>query len=105
MLASYLDHTNLQPRASRKDIEFLCEQAADFNMASVCINPSRVKLAGDILAGTNTAVGTVIGFPLGALPAEMKWAEARQALRDGASELDMVINVGLVKDDDYQAVE
>lgn len=105
MLASYLDHTNLKPQASRKDIEFLCTQAAELNMASVCINPSRVKLARDILAGSNTAVGTVIGFPLGALPANIKWTQARQALQDGASELDMVINIGLVKDADYAAIE
>ncbi len=102
MLASYLDSTNLKPDCRREDIEILCTRAAELNMAAVCINPSRVSLASHILQSSKVGLGTVIGFPLGAATAQIKVQEAEQALRDGASELDVVINIGAVKDQDFE---
>lgn len=104
MLASYLDSTNLKPDSRKEDIIILCERAAELNMAAVCINPSRVSLAKQILSGSQVGLCTVIGFPLGATPAPNKLREAQQALSEGADELDMVINIGAVKDQDYRAV-
>lgn len=104
MLASYLDSTNLKPDCSRKDIIGLCERAAEFGMAAVCINPARVSLAAQVLDGSEVRLAAVIGFPLGATPAGNKLQEAGQALKEGANELDMVINLGAVKDRDYKLV-
>ncbi len=103
MLASYLDSTNLKPDGRREDIVILCERAAELNMAAVCINPSRVWLANQILRGTRVGVCTVVGFPLGATAAQNKLREAERALIEGASELDVVINIGAVKDQDFEA--
>ncbi len=103
MLASYLDSTNLKPDCRREDIITLCERAAEFNMAAVCINPSRVLLAHQILRGSQVGVCTVVGFPLGATASQNKLREAERALIEGACELDMVINIGAVKDQDFQA--
>ncbi|KUG04334.1 deoxyribose-phosphate aldolase [hydrocarbon metagenome] len=102
MLASYLDSTNLKPDCRKEDIVILCERAAELNMAAVCINPSRVLLANQILKGTRVGVCTVIGFPLGATAARNKLREAEQALLEGACELDVVINIGAVKDQDFE---
>ena len=93
-----IDHTNLKPFATRKDIEKLCAEARTFHFASVCVNPANVALAKELLAGTDTKVGTVIGFPLGAVSSAIKMAETWEALENGCDELDMVINVGALKE-------
>lgn len=105
MLASYLDSTNLKADARAVDIQKLCDEAIRWKMAAVCINPGRVALASHYLKGTTVQVCTVIGFPLGAGSGIVKVQEASQALDAGASELDMVINIGAAKDRDYALVE
>ena len=99
-----IDHTNLKPFARRADIETLCAEARAYEFASVCVNPCNVALAGELLAGSTVAVCTVIGFPLGANTTGVKVAEALAAVSDGADELDMVINVGRLKDGDRDYV-
>lgn len=103
--ASLIDHTLLKPEASESDIRKLCEEAAQYHFASVCVNPTWVKAAACILRGSNVPVCTVIGFPLGANVADVKAYEARRAIFDGAREVDMVINVGALKSNDDCAVE
>jgi deoxyribose-phosphate aldolase len=100
-----IDHTLLKADASRMEVERLCREAREFHFASVCINPGRVELAARMLDGSTVKVCTVIGFPLGASHPKVKAAETRQAIRDGAKEVDMVINVGAVKDGDWRLVE
>ncbi|HXG39047.1 MAG TPA: deoxyribose-phosphate aldolase [Bacteroidota bacterium] len=92
-----IDHTLLKPEATKQQIEQLCAEAKHFQFASVCVNPCYVKLCAQLLRDTKVKVCTVIGFPLGATSTEAKVAEAEQALKDGARELDMVINVGMLK--------
>ncbi len=96
-LARMIDHTLLKPEATKQQIEQLCAEARQFQFASVCVNPCYVKYCAQLLRDSKVKVCTVIGFPLGATTTEAKVAEAEQALRDGAQELDMVINVGLLK--------
>lgn len=96
-LARMIDHTLLKPEATKQQIEQLCAEARQFQFASVCVNPCYVKLCAQLLRDTKVKVCTVIGFPLGATSTEAKVAEAEQALKDGARELDMVINVGMLK--------
>lgn len=96
-LARVIDHTLLRPEAAVAQIEKLCIEARAYSFASVCVNPCHVPRCVRLLAGSGVAVCTVIGFPLGATSSEAKKAEAEQALRDGAGELDMVINVGMLK--------
>lgn len=96
-LARMIDHTLLKPEATKQQIEQLCAEAKHFQFASVCVNPCYVKLCAQLLRDTKVKVCTVIGFPLGATSTEAKVAEAEQALKDGARELDMVINVGMLK--------
>jgi deoxyribose-phosphate aldolase len=103
-LARYIDHTLLKPEASAADIDKLCAEARDYHFASVCINPTWVKRAAETLRGTDVVTCTVIGFPLGANTTAIKAMEARRALRDGAREVDMVINVGALKTGDYDLV-
>jgi len=105
-IAKYIDHTNLKPYASAEDIKKLCDEAIEYGFYAVCVNPYRVKLARDYLKEKNAdvKVASVIGFPLGATPTEIKVAEAKKALEDGADELDMVINIGALKDKDYDYV-
>ncbi len=103
--ASLIDHTLLKPEAAEEDIRRLCEEAARFRFASVCINPTWVRAAACHLRGTSVPVCTVIGFPLGATLADVKAYEARRAIMDGARELDMVINIGALKSGDDCAVE
>jgi len=103
-LARYIDHTLLKPDATTIDIDQLCDEARDFRFASVCINPTWVKRAATRLKGTDVVTCTVIGFPFGATPPEIKSMEARRALRDGAREIDMVINVGALKSGDLELV-
>jgi len=103
-LAKYIDHTLLGADATAVDIDQLCEEADRYRFASVCINPTWVKRAATYLRGTGVPVCTVIGFPLGATTPEVKAMEARKALRDGAREVDMVINIGALKSGDHELV-
>ena len=98
LLNQYIDHTLLKPAATQADIAKLCEEAAKYRFASVCVNPCRVALCAELLKGSGVSVCTVIGFPLGANITATKAFEARSALADGADEFDMVINVGALKD-------
>jgi len=104
-VAALIDHTLLKPDASRRDIETLCREAADFGFATVCINPCWVREAAKRLQDSRTAVCTVVGFPLGATTADVKHYETRRAIFDGAAEIDMVINIGALKSGDVQTVE
>ena len=104
-LASYLDSTNLKADATANDIRNLCVEAAKLHMAAVCIQPYRLALACDLLQGSGVKRCTVIGFPLGADGLQSKLYLAAQALADGADELDMVMNLGALKDGDYAKVE
>ena len=104
-LAHMIDHTLLKPEASQDQIAQLCYEARKHNFASVCINPTNVKLCAQLLKDSGIDVCTVVGFPLGATPTEVKVFETQQAVRDGATEVDMVINVGALKSRDYELVE
>ncbi|WP_347549539.1 deoxyribose-phosphate aldolase [Pseudalkalibacillus hwajinpoensis] len=104
-LANLIDHTALKPDTSREQIEKLCEEAREFNFASVCINPTWVSLAADMLKGAEAKVCTVIGFPLGAVTTETKAFETNDAIQKGATEVDMVINIGALKDKNDTLVE
>src|SRR5208283_1388161 len=104
-LAGMIDHTLLKPEATKEDITKLCQEAKKFSFASVCINPSYVSLCAKLLRDTSVKVCTVIGFPLGATSTQSKAFEAEHALRDGAREVDMVINVGMLKSHEYEYVE
>jgi deoxyribose-phosphate aldolase len=103
-LARYIDHTLLAADATAADIDELCFEAEQYGFASVCINPTWVRRAANNLRGTGVPVCTVIGFPLGATTTEVKATEARKALRDGAREIDMVINIGALKSGDQELV-
>lgn len=103
-IARMIDHTLLKPEATPDEIEKLCSEAKHYSFASVCVNPCHVKLCSDLLKGSNVKVCTVIGFPLGATTTEVKRAEAEQALTNGAQEIDMVINLGMVKQNNYDYV-
>lgn len=95
-ILSKVDHTLLKADASWNDIKQICDQAIENHTASICINPSYVKQAADYLQG-RIPVCTVVGFPLGATPTEVKVFEAKNAIENGASEIDMVINIGALK--------
>ncbi|MBA3713479.1 MAG: deoxyribose-phosphate aldolase [Pyrinomonadaceae bacterium] len=103
--AGLVDHTLLKPEATEADIKKLCDEAAQFRFASVCVNPTWVRAAACHLRGTGVPVCTVIGFPLGATLPDVKAYEARRAICDGAHEVDMVINIGALKSVDDCAVE
>lgn len=103
--ASLIDHTLLKPEASESDIKKLCEEAAQFGFASVCVNPGWVKKAAEFLKGSGVPVCTVIGFPLGATLSDVKAYEARRSIFNGAREVDMVINIGALKSGDICTVE
>ena len=103
--AGFIDHTLLKPDATHEQIKKLCEEAKQYNFASVCVNPSNVSLASELLKGTPVKVCTVIGFPLGATTPTAKAIESRDAIANGASEVDMVINVGALKSGDYDLVK
>ncbi|MEN8041609.1 MAG: deoxyribose-phosphate aldolase [Actinomycetota bacterium] len=103
-LAKYIDHTLLKPDTTADEIDVLCTEALDNGFASVCINPYWVKRSAEHLRGSSVKVCTVIGFPLGASTADVKAAETRKALRDGAREVDMVINVGALKSGQHDVV-
>ena len=96
-IASMIDHTLLKPDATSDKIAQLCFEARKYHFASVCVNPTHVKLCADLLRGSDVKVCTVIGFPLGATSAEVKAFETRNALDNGATEIDMVLNIGALK--------
>ena len=96
-LANMIDHTLLKPDTTSDKIAQLCFEARKYHFASVCVNPTHVKLCADLLRGSDVKVCTVIGFPLGATSTEVKVFETRNALENGASEIDMVINIGALK--------
>ena len=104
-LNKYIDHTMLKAYATKEDIKVLCNEAINYKFASVCVNPCYVELASNILKDTNIDICTVIGFPLGANTVEVKEYEAIKAINDGATEIDMVINIGAVKDNDFDYIK
>lgn len=104
-LNSYIDHTLLKPDAKKEQIQQLCEEAREYSFASVCVNPTWVSYAKECLTDSYVKVCTVIGFPLGATTPEVKAFEAKNAINNGAEELDMVINIGALKNKDDELVE
>ncbi|MEG2291157.1 MAG: deoxyribose-phosphate aldolase [Clostridium sp.] len=104
-LAKMIDHTILKPEATEAEIMTLCKEAVEYGFASVCINPSMVRKAAEILEGSEVKVCTVIGFPLGATTTEVKAFETEQTIKDGATEVDMVINVGKLKENNLEYVK
>lgn len=104
-LNKYIDHTNLKPTATIRDIEKLCDEAVKYKFASVCIQPYYVPLAHELLKDTNVNVCTVIGFPLGQNTTSTKAYEAIEAINNGADEIDMVINIAALKNNDYNYVK
>jgi len=104
-LNKYIDHTCLKANALDKDIEKLCEEAMNYRFKSVCVNPGYVKKAHDLLKKSDVLTCTVIGFPLGATTTKSKVAETLSAIKDGADEIDMVINISRAKEHDYQFIE
>jgi deoxyribose-phosphate aldolase len=102
--ASLIDHTLLKPEATRDDIHRICHEAKEYSFASVCVNPYWVSTAASELAATSVKVCSVVGFPLGATLTDIKVAEAAAALRLGAEEIDMVINIGALRGGDYDSV-
>lgn len=104
-LNKYIDHTNLKMDATIDDIKKLCEEAKNYKFAAVCVNPCYVELASSLLQDTGVDVCAVVGFPLGMNKTITKEYEAIAAIEDGADEIDMVINVGALKDKDYSYVK
>jgi len=104
-IARLIDHTLLKPEATRAQIEVLCREAREHGFATVCVNPAWVRLSADLLRGSESRVCTVAGFPLGATVPEVKAFEAARSIADGASEVDMVMNVGALKSGDHRLVE
>ena len=104
--SKYIDHTLLKPEATKAQIEKLCAEAREYDFASVCINPCWIETAAKLLEGSDVKVCTVIGFPLGAMTTAAKVAETADAVAKGAQEIDMVINIGRLKDkDDAYVIE
>ncbi|HPG40476.1 MAG TPA: deoxyribose-phosphate aldolase [bacterium] len=103
-LASMIDHTLLKPEATRQQIEQLCREAIQFGFATVCVNPTWVKIAADLVHNSTVKVCSVIGFPLGANTQCLKVDEAKRAVADGAQEIDMVMNIGRFKSGDLDFV-
>jgi deoxyribose-phosphate aldolase len=104
-VASLIDHTLLKPDATRKDIETLCQEAAEHGFATVCVNPAWVATCASRLRGTAVGVCSVVGFPLGATLSDVKHFETQRVIFDGAREVDMVINIGALKSGDLRTVE
>ena len=102
--AKYMDHTVLKPATVKSTVEKFCEEAIEYGFASVCVNPTHVKLVAEKLKGTGVKACCVIGFPLGANTTYIKKMEAIEAVENGAQEVDMVINIGALKDMDYDFV-
>jgi deoxyribose-phosphate aldolase len=103
-LAAMIDHTNLRPEATRDQIIQLSREAMQFGFAAVCVNPAYVPLAAEQLGDSAVKVATVVGFPLGATPTDVKVFEAAESIRRGAKEIDMVQNIGFLKSGDHAAV-
>lgn len=105
IMASFIDHTLLKPDASKQEILHICEEAKQYHFASVCVNPAWTSLVSEQLKGSGVKTCTVISFPLGSEPPKLKALEASEVLELGADEIDMVINIGAVKSEDYALVE
>lgn len=103
-IAGFIDHTLLKPEATHEELKKLCDEACRYNFATVCVNSANVGTAARLLAGCQTVPIAVVGFPLGAGLSSAKAFEAREAVRQGAREIDMVINIGALKSHDYQLV-
>jgi deoxyribose-phosphate aldolase len=103
-LASMIDHTLLKPDATHADLTKLCEEASQYHFATVCVNSSNIPFAARLLKGSGVKPIAVVGFPLGAATAQAKAFEAKEAIRAGAEEIDMVINIGAIKSKDYKTV-
>ncbi|TDM16341.1 deoxyribose-phosphate aldolase [Macrococcoides canis] len=103
-LAKYIDHTALKPETTKAQIDQLAQEAREYGFMSVCVNPTHVQYAKSLLEGTDVLVCTVIGFPLGANTPAVKAFETKDAIDNGAGEVDMVINIGALKDKDYDLV-
>ncbi len=104
-IAHMIDHTLLKPDATQDQITRLCGEAREYGFASVCVNPINVQLCARLLADSDVRVCTVVGFPLGATPTNVKVFEAQQSIRDGATEVDMVLDIGGLKSQDHERVE
>ena len=104
-IGKYIDHTNLKMDATSEHIAKLCREATEYNFETVCVHPCYVGLAKELLEGTNVGVCCVVGFPLGMNTPKVKSFEAIDAVENGADEIDMVINVGALKDKDYEYVK
>lgn len=104
-VAKMIDHTLLKADATKEQIEKICAEAKEYNFVSVCVNPTWVKTSAELLNGTEVKVCTVIGFPLGASTPETKAFETKNAIENGAAEVDMVINIGALKGGDNELVE
>lgn len=104
-LNKYIEHTNLKACATEEDIKKLCNEAMEYHFQAVCVNPHYVPLARELLKDTNIEIATVIGFPLGANTTEVKVYEAIDAIEKGATEIDMVANIGAIKDGDFEYVK
>lgn len=104
-IAALIDHTLLKQNATKDQIEILCEEAKTYTFASVCVNPTWVSLSAKLLQDSPVKVCTVIGFPLGASTSAVKAFETKNAIENGAEEIDMVLNVGALKDQDYDLVQ
>ena len=104
-MSKYIDHTQLKQNATKEDIIKLCNEAKEYDFMTVCINPCWLSLATELLQGSDVKPCVVIGFPLGAMTTESKVFEAKDAVSKGAQEVDMVINIGKLKDGDYEYVK
>lgn len=104
-ITDYIDHTLLKPTATETQIQMLCEEAIAYGFKAVCVNGCWVKLASELLKDSKVKVATVVGFPLGAMSTEAKEAEAKEALNNGADEVDMVLNLGWLKSERYDKVQ
>lgn len=103
-ISKYIDHTLLKADATKEEVQKLCLEAKEYDFKTVCINPTWIDYAAELLKGTDVGITTVIGFPLGANTSEIKAAEAKQAVEKGAADVDMVINIGALKSEDYTTV-
>ena len=103
-VAQMIDHTLLKPEATKEQIKALCEEAKEYGFHSVCVNSSYVSYCAELLKDSGVAVCTVVGFPLGAMSTKGKAAETEIAVKDGATEIDMVIHVGMIKSKDWDYV-
>ena len=104
-LNQFIDHTLLKPTATPEDIQQLCEEAISHQFIAVCIPPSYLQLANSVLKDSNVKLATVIGFPLGAMTTDAKVFEAKDSVEKGADEIDMVINIGMLKSGDTDYIE